>query len=109
MASTQCRGREYASLSAACGPGQSTRNKENMVMGAARSNEQQAFFFVRFLTVLRVIFSPTCAPSFFSEVDGAKVLARKAAPLPLKRSPRSTRAQPLARLGVCKRGHLMRC
>src|SRR3954447_15073747 len=33
-----------------------------------------------------------------------KSLVRKAAPLPLKRSPRSTRAQPLARLGICKRG-----
>ena len=47
-------GREYASLSAACGPDQSTSNKEDMEMGAARSNEQQAFFFVRFLTALRV-------------------------------------------------------
>src|SRR4051812_41505074 len=34
-------GREYASLSAACGPDQSTSNKEDMEMRAARSDEQR--------------------------------------------------------------------
>src|SRR3954451_6866929 len=51
MASPQCWGREYASLSAACGPDQSASNKEIMESRAVKSNEQRAFFFVRFLRI----------------------------------------------------------
>src|SRR5215203_2012955 len=57
MAHPKVLGREYTCLSAACGPDQSTSNKVNMELRAARSNEQTALFFVRFQAVLHVIFS----------------------------------------------------
>src|SRR5215210_3030802 len=52
-------GREYASLSAACGPDQSTSNKEYMELRARKINKQQTFLFVRFSKILRHYLSRT--------------------------------------------------
>src|SRR3954452_22984507 len=74
-------GREYACLSAACGPDQSTSNKEDMEMRAERNKEQQTFLFVRFPTVLRRYLFTDLRPELFQRGSWRKNLVRKAAPL----------------------------